>query len=155
VTLRDVRVPNMAMAAGKDLPAEVRTAAFVFGRRLGDPAFRKKLRDHGWRGGDVIVTVPEELVDSAMTRALKTTKPPVLVALHRQGGFSFLTLRPRSRWRTVLRRLIAHQTPRPLAVDENLTMGLLFDQLRRDSERAPQPTPWFTVKTMDHAAVFH
>jgi hypothetical protein len=131
----------------------VREAAFEFGRRLGDEQFRRFLRKGGWRGGDVIITVNEELVDSVLSRTVGTTTPPVLVALRSPAGFAFMTLRPPSRWSALLRVVTRQPLPEPPVVPPDMTMGMLYDAMRRDALSTPQPTPWFTITALDHAVV--
>ncbi|NUP32008.1 MAG: hypothetical protein HOU01_09860 [Streptomycetaceae bacterium] len=127
------------------LATSVRAAAFEFGRQLGDEKFRRFLRKGGWRGGDVIVTVSEEPAETALSRLINTTTPPVLVALRRPSGFVFLTLRPTRWWR--------RRRPQAPAVAPEMTMGMLYDAVKRDALTAPRPTPWFTIKALGHAVV--
>ncbi|NUR73946.1 MAG: hypothetical protein HOU81_24290 [Hamadaea sp.] len=122
------------------IAAAVRDAACEFGRRLGDEDLRRFLRKAGWSGGDVIVTVREEPAEAALYRLFTTTMPPVLIALRRPSGFVFRTLRPTRRWR--------RKRPLTLMVAPETTMGMLYDDVRRDAVSAPRPTPWFTIRAL-------
>ncbi|MFY1674374.1 hypothetical protein ACN27G_31235 [Plantactinospora sp. WMMB334] len=73
-----------------------REAAFEFARRLGDPAFRAVLADHGCtRDQDVVVTLDEVSMSDVLERVFIRCRPPALVAIRRESaaqGFVFLVV---------------------------------------------------------------
>lgn len=123
---------------------DARAAAFEFGRRLGDPAFRKSLPRNLRKTQNVLVVVDTDTVQTVLERALFQTRPPVLVAvLRRDNQFEFLKLRipMRALFASIVRRSTPAQVPPVLA---ETTIGALCDDLSR-SRRHTESNEWVKV----------
>lgn len=109
---------------------DARAAAFEFGRRLGDPTFRKSLPRTLRKTQSVLVVVDTDKMHEVIERAVTQTKPPVLVAILRADNqFEFLKLR--IPFRALLAPAIRRSTPgkRPAWAEE--TIGDFCDNLSK------------------------
>jgi len=124
---------------------DARAAAFEFGRRLGDPLFRKSLPKTLRKTSSVLVVVDTDTLHIVLERALFQTRPPVLVAVLRQNNqFEFLQLRIpfRALFASVLRRSTPTQVPAALA---ETTIGSICDDLST-TRRRTRTNEWVKVK---------
>lgn len=121
---------------------DARAAAFEFGRRLGDPAFRKSLPRNLRKTQNILVVVETDEVKVVLERALTQTRPPVLIAVMREDNeFEFLKLR--MSLRAALASIFLRSTA-PVPALPAITIGTLCDALS-SSRRHTETNDWVKV----------
>ncbi len=121
---------------------DARAAAFEFGRRLGDPTFRKSLPRNLRKTQNVLVVVEDDAVKVVLERAITQTRPPVLIAVLRHDSeFEFIKLRMSIR---AALASIFRQSTAPVPALPDITIGALCDALSR-SRRHTETNDWVKV----------
>lgn len=102
-----------------------REAAVEFGRRLGDPSFRRIVADHGCNADqDVVVALDETPAVEVFERVFTRCRPPALVAIRRPQachGFVLVLVVPAADVDTA--------SSETAPTDEKVSIGMLYDSM--------------------------
>lgn len=122
------------MTISKELP-ETFDAGFAFVRLGRDPAFRRHLRDIGWRNDqDVIMVGETETIEAVLTRiSTNASSSPCLIAVPMESepfgfGLMFAGISTHSRWR---------RRPHQIDIAPSASIGMLYSSLRPCGEYIP------------------
>lgn len=111
-------------------------ATFTFARKLRDRKFHRFLESHGYREGqNLVIALPDELIDAVFGRVLNQAAPPVaIIAIFRPDdlwGFAFMTVSS------------GHAADaETVTVGEGATIGMLYDAMSGQSESFKVPAAW-------------